>query len=109
MLEMELTGQDWLALAPENHRAARLGVFTDIAAGALCVVTRRVETGLTDLTLSEEILLPLAVDPTNGVYPVLCHADWKPAPLGVKIKSRAQAVGAPVSFDVIPLPALVAA
>jgi hypothetical protein len=109
MLGMELTGQDWIALAPENHRADRLRVFTDIAAGALCIVARCVEIGLTELTLSEEILLPLAVDSANGVYPVLCHADWKPAPLGVKIKSRAQAVGPPVSFDIIPLPGLVAA
>jgi hypothetical protein len=109
VLGMELTGQDWLALAPENHRARRLGLFTDIAAGALCVATRYVDTGKVDLNLSEEILLPLAADPVHGVYPVLCHVDWKATHARDKIISRAEVTGAPVSFEMFGLPGLVQA
>lgn len=106
ILGMELTGQDWIALAPESHRARRLNTFGAIARGALCVATRLVDTGQADLKLSEEILLPLAADPIHGVYPVLCHVDWKAAHPGAKIVSRAEATGAPLSFEVLALPAL---
>jgi hypothetical protein len=109
VLGMELTGQDWLALAPESHRASRLKLFTDIAAGAFCVATRNVDTGKVDLTRSEEILLPLAADPVHGVYPVLCHVDWTATHPHEQIVSRAAVTGAPLSFAVITLPALVQA
>ena len=109
VLGMELTGQDWIALAPENHRAGRLRTFADIASGALCIATRHVETGAMEASLTEEILLPLAVDPVHGIYPVLCHVDWKSARPDMRIKSPAQAIGTPDSFAIIPLPGLVTA
>lgn len=109
LLGMELTGQDWIALAPEYRRAGRLRIFADIAAGALCVATRHVETGATEVSLTEELLLPLAADPVYGAYPVLCHVDWKSARPDMKIKSPTQAIGTPDSFNITPLPGLVAA
>ena len=109
LLGMELTGQDWIALAPENHRASRLGLFKTITAGAFCVATRRIDTGRIDVSRSEEILLPLAADPANGVYSVLCHVDLKEIHSGDSFLSRAETTGAPDAFELIALPGLVQA
>jgi hypothetical protein len=76
-LDAELTGRDWIALAPESHRATRLKLFSTIARGALLVAHRRIEMTVGDDYISEEILLPFAPE-ANGTSPVIVHVNFKP-------------------------------
>lgn len=103
VLGLELTGQDWVALAPPEYRAERLRIFSDIALGAIGRGMRRVEMDSAEDTVCEELLLPFAVEDTGEICPVMCHLDWRTQGNYVRIKSREQAMGAPLAFEVIPL------
>lgn len=103
VLGLELTRQDWLALAPPEYRAERLRIFSDIALGAIGRGMRRVEMDSAEDYVCEELLLPFAAEDTGEVRPVICHLDWKTRGDYVQIKSREQATGAPLAFEVIPL------
>jgi len=101
ILGREMTGMDWIAAAPERHRATRLEGLSRIARGAILLGHRRLATTDGDDYICEEIILPFAPD-AHGVTPVLAHADI-PTDRYLKIKSVAQAVGEPMDYMVVPL------
>jgi hypothetical protein len=100
-LGMELTGQDWVALAPQNYRAERLRILSKVARGAIGTGHRRIPMALAGDYTCEEILLPFAPEP-SGAHPVLVHINWKPEYL-LRIESPGQAIGNPLDFRVIAL------
>jgi len=100
-LDSELTGGDWIGLAPKSHRATRLKLFTSIARGAILVAHRLVAMTVGADYISEEILLPFAPD-ASGSTPVLVHVNFKPEHF-LKIKSMAQVTGDPLDFQLVPL------
>ncbi|MEJ0026699.1 MAG: PAS domain-containing protein [Rhizomicrobium sp.] len=101
ILGQEMTGMDWVAAAPPGHRATRLGLYSQIARGAILVGHRRLATTDGEDYVCEEIVLPFAPD-ANGVTPVLAHAHL-PVDRYLKIKSVAQTLGEPLDYAVIAL------
>ncbi len=104
VLGMELTGRDWIDLAPVEYRAERLRIFSDIAMGAIGRGVRSIEMKAGDRRSSEEILLPFRSDADGDAQLVLCHVDWSSGQDSVRIASREQAWGAPLAFETILLP-----
>jgi len=100
-LKTELTGQDWVALAPKSYRAKRLRNYSAVARGAVVVGHRRVPLTFEQYNVCEEILLPFAPD-QNGIYPVLVHLDWKPLAY-TEVESVPDALGAPTDTKIITL------
>jgi hypothetical protein len=100
-LKMELTGKDWIALAPEHYRAERLRILSDIAAGALGVGYRRLDLLYNQELVCEEVILPLAAE-ASGNSPVVVHFNAQTRRL--PLQSSAQAVGVPLDFKVVKLP-----
>jgi len=103
ILDTDPTGTDWIAAAPESHRAKRLGLFSAVARGAIVVAHRRIAMLVGDDYTSEEVLLPFAKEP-NGSVPVMVHVNFKPQQIA-KIKSVAQVTGDPLDFKLVPLAA----
>jgi hypothetical protein len=103
ILGTELTGKDWIALAPESYRATRLGLFSAVARGAVVVAHRRVALNDGADQISEEILLPFAPE-ADGASPVLVHVDWKPQQF-LRIQSVAQVVADPLDWKLVKLTA----
>jgi hypothetical protein len=103
-LGMDLTGKDWIELAPAAHRAGRLRIFSDIVTGAIGRGVRSIEMKAGDARSCEEILLPFRGDVKEGPQLVLCHVDWNPGHDHPKIASREQAWGPALAFETIPLP-----
>jgi hypothetical protein len=101
VLGEDVTGIDWIAAAPQSHRATRLDIYSKIARGALLVGHRRLATTDGEDYLCEEIALPFAAD-AQGIAPVLAHANL-PVDRYLKIKSVTQAVGEPADFTLVPL------
>lgn len=73
-----VVGQDWLALAPQRHRAQRLARYSAVAQGAIGVARRIVVAEAQDPIRVEEVLLPFADVVPGGVRRVLVHTDWRP-------------------------------
>lgn len=101
ILGPSLVGKDWIALAPENHRAARLQAFSTIARGAVLVAHRRVAMLSGDDIVTEEILLPFAQQP-SGVHPVLGRVNWRQDQLR-RIKSIPQVTGDTIDHRLVSL------
>lgn len=101
ILGQELTGMDWLAAAPQNHRATRLAIFSAVARGAVIAAHRRIAMTTGDDYLSEEILLPFARE-ASGLYPVMVHVNFKPEQF-LKIKSLTQVTGDPLDWTLVEL------
>lgn len=101
ILGAELTGKDWIAEAPESHRAMRLKLFSQIARGAVLAAHRRIAMTVGEDYRSEEILLPFARE-ASGAHPVLAHVNFKPEQF-LKIKSMAQVTGDPLDWKMLPL------
>jgi len=108
-LGTELTGRDWIDLAPPAHRAERLRIFSHIVSGAIGRGVRSIEMQTRKTHCFEEILLPLRGDGDSDALPVLCHVDWNPGHDYTGIASREQACGPALAFETIPLPLLRAA
>ena len=100
-LGIELTGQDWIAVAPQSYRPERLRILSKIARGAIGTGHRRIPMALADDYICEEILLPFAPEP-SGAHPVLVHVNWKPEYM-LRIESPGQAMGSPLDFRVVAL------
>ncbi len=100
-LNTELTGQDWIALAPEHYRAERLRIISAIARGAIGVGHRRVPLTHGADYVCEEILLPFAPE-CGDTHPVLVHVNWK-AEEFVQIRSTQKALGDPLDFRICAL------
>ncbi len=103
-IRMELTGRDWVELAPPDYRAERLRVFSSLARGAIGFGHRRIPLTHGEHYISEEILLPFAPE-ADGMSPVMCHMDGNAQP-HVEISPVREAFGSPVDFSVYPLPVL---
>lgn len=101
ILGAELTGQDWIAAAPESHRAIRLGLFSAVARGAIIMAHRRIAMTTGADYLSEEILLPFARE-ASGAHPVLVHVNFKPQQF-LQIRSIPQVTGDPLDWKMLPL------
>ncbi len=101
ILGAELTGQDWLAAAPQSHRATRLTLFSTIARGAIGSAHRRIAMTMGDDYRSEEILLPFARE-ASGAHPVLVHVNFKPQQF-LQIRSMTQVTGDPLDWTMLPL------
>lgn len=102
LLGREMTGMDWIAAAPEAHRATRLRNFSAVAEGAIVVDHRRLASEIGEDYVAEEILLPFAPD-ADGVVPVLAHVNL-PLDRYLKIKSAVQTIGEPMDWAVVALP-----
>jgi hypothetical protein len=104
ILKTDPTGRDWIAAAPESHRATRLQVFSAVARGAILIAHRRISMLSGADHISEEILLPFAQEP-KGYVPVLVHVNFRPEQFA-EVKSIAQVTGDPLDYKLIPLPAM---
>lgn len=104
ILGTELTGRDWIAAAPEHHRAVRLGLFSAIARGAVVMDHRRLAMSVGDAIVVEEILLPFAAE-AGGVHPVLVHVNLK-ADQYLKISSVKEALSDPLDYKLVELKVL---
>jgi hypothetical protein len=100
VLRKDPTGADWIAAAPENHRAARLSAFSTIARGAVLVAHRRVAMLHGDDFISEEIILPFAPE-ANGVTTLLCRVNFSETHFR-RIKSIPQVTGDPLDVKIVP-------
>ena len=109
VLGTELTGRDWIALAPADHRAERLRVFSDIAAGAIGRGVRTLTMNTGETRSCEEILLPFRGEKESDVRTVLAHINLDVGRNEACILSREQAWGPPLAFETILLPLLKAA
>ncbi len=101
VLGMELTGRDWIAMAPEKHRRLRLRNMSTVARGAVLVARRRMAMVAGGDHENEELVLPFAPD-DSGVHPVVAHADWKLDHLS-KVTSIAWIDDASRDFELVPL------
>jgi hypothetical protein len=109
VLGMDLTGKDWIDLAPDEYKSERLRIFSDIAAGAIGRGVRSIEMNAGGSRPSEEILLPFRGDEDGGARLVLAHVDWDVGRDHERIASREQTWGVPLAFETIQLPMLPAA
>jgi len=109
MLGAELTGRDWIEMAPAEYRAERLRIFSDIAAGAIGRGVRTLAMSTGDTRSSEEIILPFRGENDSDLRTVLAHIDLDVGRTEAKILSREQALGPPLAFETILLPLLKAA
>jgi len=100
-LKTDLTGKDWIAMAPQAFRAERLQALSAIARGAVCIGHRRVPLTFDQHYICEEILLPFAEE-AGGNCPVLAHVSGTSPDL-VEIGSAEAALGRPLDFKLIPL------
>ena len=75
LLGRELQGIDWIADAPQSHRATRLHNLSSVARGAILVARRRSTMRIGGENFNEEIVLPFAAGP-DGVTAVLAHVIW---------------------------------
>ena len=101
-LKTELTGRDWIALAPKSYRAERLRIFSALARGAIGLGHRRIPLTYGQHYVSEEIVLPFARE-AGGICPVMCHLDGNADP-HVEIHPVEEALGSPIDFKLVPLP-----
>ncbi len=106
ILGTELTGRDWIALAPEHHRPVRLNIFATVARGALLQDHRLLAMAVGDDLVCEEMLLPFAPD-ANGVQLVMAHVNLRVEQY-LKIRSVEHALSDPLDYRLAPLPALAA-
>lgn len=104
VLDMELTGEDWIAFAPPEYRAERLRIFSDIAGGAIGRGVRSIELKSGKTQSCEEIILPFGADGDSPALSVLCHVDWIQDGGFMGVASREQALGAALAFETILLP-----
>ena len=102
ILKTDPTGKDWIDAAPESHRATRLKTFSAVARGAILIAHRRIAMLSGVDHISEEVLLPFALEP-SGYVPVLVHVNFRPEQFA-KVKSIAQVTGDPLDYELIPLP-----
>jgi hypothetical protein len=102
ILKTELTGADWIAAAPDDHRARRLEIFSTIARGAICVAHRRIAMSVGEDYISEEIMLPFAAEPGSTVQTVMVHVNFRPEQF-LQIKSIKQVTGDPIDFRIVTL------
>jgi len=109
VLGAELTGRDWVAQAPEEYRAERLRIFSDIAAGAIGRGVRSLAMSTGDTHSCEEIILPFRSDRESDARMVLAHIDLDIGRSEAKIASQEHAMGPPLAFETILLPLLKAA
>jgi len=100
VLQKDPTGTDWIAAAPESHRANRLQAFSAIARGAILVAHRRVAMLHDDDFTSEEVILPFAPD-TSGVVTLLCRVNFAEGQFH-RIRSIPQVTGDPLDVKVVP-------
>jgi hypothetical protein len=101
VLGSELTGKDWLALAPDSHRTTRLHLFSTVARGAVLMAHRRLRLLTGQDFISEEVLLPFAGD-GHGTHQVLVHVNWKSGQ-AQKIASVSQVLGDPIDHKMVSL------
>lgn len=100
VLQKDPTGADWIAAAPESHRATRLKTFSTIARGAILVAHRRVAMLHGEDVISEEIFLPFAPD-AEGAVTVLGRVNFTPEQFQ-RVKSIAQVMGDPLDHVLVP-------
>lgn len=100
VMQKDPTGTDWIAAAPENHRAARLNAFSSIARGAVLVAHRRVAMLDGGDFISEEILLPFAPE-ANGMSTVLCRVNFGENQF-LRVRSLPQVTGNTLDVKLVP-------
>lgn len=101
ILKKDPTGEDWIAAAPQDHRATRLKIFSAVARGAILVAHRRIAMLRGQDMISEEILVPFLPDPT-GAVPVLARVNFSEGDL-MRIKSISQVTGDPIDYKLVSL------
>jgi len=102
LLQKDPTGSDWIAAAPEDHRATRLKIFSTIARGAVLVAHRRVAMLDGQDIVTEEVLLPFAPD-ANGATAVLGRVNFTHDHFR-RVRSLAQVTGDPLDHTLVPFP-----
>lgn len=102
LLQKDPTGSDWIAAAPEDHRATRLKVFSAVARGAVLVAHRRIAMLHGDEFISEEIFVPFAPD-DGGAVTVLGRVNFTPGQF-MRVRSVAQVTGDPIDHTLVAFP-----
>ena len=74
---LDLTGMDWIGLAPPESRGERLRRANAIGAGAILRTTREVQLDSQEPYFFETISVPLKPD-ADGRVPLVHFADWAP-------------------------------
>lgn len=98
------TGSDWIAAAPESHRATRLAVFSSIARGAILAAHRRVALLNGEYTVSEEVFVPFAPD-EKGAVAVLGRVNFTPGQF-LRMKPVDRVMGDLLDHRLVPFPRL---
>jgi hypothetical protein len=98
---LDLSGMDWIAMAPPEARAERLRRADAIGAGAILRTTREVLLDSQTPYFFETISVPLAPDITGRV-PLVHFADWSPPEEKATIVHRMRAA-VPEAAEIIPL------
>lgn len=103
---MNLTGMDWIGLAPPELRGERMRRANAIAAGALLRTTREVVLDSQAPYFFETISVPLRPN-AEGRVPLVHFADWAPPEEGATVLHNTRS-GVPEHAEIMPFAAGVA-
>jgi hypothetical protein len=100
---LDLTGMDWIGLAPPDSRPERLRRANAIGAGAILRTTREVVLDSQAPYFFETISVPLRPD-AQGRVPLVHFADWAP-PQDDATVMHGMRSGVPEEAEIVPLAA----
>jgi len=100
---LDLTGMDWINLAPPELRGERLRRADAIGAGALLRTTREVMLSSQEPYFFETVSVPLCAD-GDGRVPLVHFADWAPPEEDVTVIHGMRS-GVPDEAQIVPLAA----
>lgn len=98
---LNLMGQDWLSLAPQELRGERMRRANAIGAGAILRTTREVMLNSQLPYFFETISVPLSPD-ADGRVPLVHFADWAP-PEETATVLHGMRSGVPEAAEIVPL------
>jgi len=74
----DITGKDWLSLAPSEHQADRLKLDTEVVLGAVATAKRRDPNRDGPDAFFQDVQLPFSNVGADGTRSYLRHVDWRP-------------------------------
>ena len=101
VMGMDLTGMDWISLAPPELRRKRLRRANTVSAGAVLRTTRQVMLNSRKPYFFETVSVPLSPD-AEGRVPLVHFADWAPPEEDAAVTYDMRAV-VPEVAEILPL------
>lgn len=78
-LNLDLTGQDTLALVPPEERDTVLAYWWQVAEGAISVTYREFKPKDTAPAIAQSVGLPFSGEEPDGARHALLHTNWRPS------------------------------